>query len=199
MAGYAAPIRRLIEELSHLPGVGQKTASRLATFLIHYPREDARRLAESILEVKERIRLCAQCYNFAEEELCEICRDPARDNEAICVVEEPDALIAVEECAGFRGTYHILHGALSPLDGVGPEQLRLPELLRRVTDCGVKEVIVATNPTSHGEATALLIFKLLKGVPVRVSRIAFGVPMGGDLRYTDHMTLAKSFEFRRGM
>jgi recombination protein RecR len=199
MTGYAAPIRRLIKELSHLPGVGEKTAARLATFLIHYPVEDARRLAESILEVKDRIRLCSRCYNLTEADLCDICRDSSRDKETICVVEEPDVLVALEECAGFRGTYHILHGALSPLDGIGPEHLRIRELLDRITSGGVKEVILATNPNAQGEATALLVMKLLAGTSVRVSRIALGVPVGGDLRYTDRMTLAKSLEFRRSM
>lgn len=199
MTGYAAPIKRLIKELSRLPGVGEKTATRLATFLIHYPAEDARRLAESIVEVKDKIHLCARCYNLTEAELCEICRDAARDKETICVVEEPDVLVAVEECAGFRGTYHILHGALSPLDGIGPEHLRIKELLDRIANEGIQEVIIATNPNAQGEATALLLMKLLKGAPVRVSRIALGVPMGGDLRYTDRMTLAKSLEFRRCM
>jgi recombination protein RecR len=199
MAGYAAPIRRLIKELCHLPGVGERTAVRLATFIIHYPGEDARRLAESILDVKDKIRLCSRCYNLTEQDVCEICRDASRDRETICVVEEPDVLVAVEECAGFRGTYHILHGALSPLEGIGPEHLRIKELLDRIAREGVKEVIIATNPNAQGEATALLVMKLLKGTPVRVSRIAFGVPVGGDLRYTDRMTLAKSLEFRRCM
>lgn len=199
MAGYAPPIKRLIRELCHFPGIGEKTATRLATFVIHSSGEDARRLAESILEVKEKIRLCSQCYNLTENDICEICRDVARDGETICVVEEPDALIAIEECGSFRGTYHILHGALSPLDGIGPEHLRIQELLKRIESRNIREVILATNPNAQGEATALLITKLLKGMDVRVSRIAFGVPVGGDLRYTDRMTLAKSLEFRRGM
>lgn len=199
MAGYASPIKRLIREICHLPGIGEKTATRLAQFIIHSSGEDARRLAESILDVKENIRLCSQCYNLTENDLCEICCDTVRDGETVCVVEEPDSLIAIEECGSFRGTYHILHGALSPLDGIGPEQLRIPELLTRIARQGVKEVILATNPNAHGEATALLIMKLLKETDVRVSRIALGVPVGGDLRYTDRMTLAKSLEFRRGM
>ena len=199
MAGYAPPIKRLIRELCQLPGIGEKTAIRLAHFIIHASREEARTLAESIIEVKEKIRLCSKCYNLTEGELCEICGDAARDRETICVVEEPDALIAIEECGSFRGTYHILHGALSPLDGIGPEHLRIPELLTRIGSRNISEVILATNPNAQGEATALLIMKLLQGMSVRVSRIAFGVPVGGDLRYTDRMTLAKSLEFRRGM
>jgi len=199
MAGYAPPIKRLIRELCRLPGIGEKTAIRLSHFIIHASREDARTLAESILEVKEKIRLCSKCYNLTEGELCEICGDAARDRETICVVEEPDALIAIEECGSFRGIYHILHGALSPLDGIGPEHLRIPELLTRIGSRNISEVILATNPNAQGEATALLIMKLLQGMSVRVSRIAFGVPVGGDLRYTDRMTLAKSLEFRRGM
>lgn len=199
MTGYPAPIRRLIRELSRFPGIGEKTATRLAAFILHTPEEDARRLADSILKVKEKIRLCAQCFNLAEDELCDICRDPARDKEIICVVEEPDTLIAIEDSGSFRGTYHVLHGALSPLDGVGPDSLKLKELSERILRHQVKELIVATNPSVQGEATALLITKLFKDKGIKVTRIALGVPVGGDLKYIDKMTLAKSIEFRRGM
>ncbi len=199
MTGYPAPIRRLIRELSRFPGIGEKTATRLAAFILHTPEEDARRLAESILEVKEKIRFCASCFNLAEDTLCDVCKDPSRDPEVICIVEEPDSLIAVEESGSFRGTYHVLHGALSPLDGIGPDHLRLRELMERTIRHQVKELIVATNPSVQGESTALLITKLFKEKGIKITRIALGVPVGGDLKYVDKMTLAKSIEFRRGM
>lgn len=199
MTGYALPIRRLIAELTKLPGIGEKTATRLATFILRASDEDARKLAESILDIKDRIRLCRSCFNLAEGDLCEICRDPGREGESLCVVEEPDALIAIEESGAFNGRYHVLHGALAPLDGVGPEQLHMKEFLDRVSADNVREVIIATNPNVQGESTALLITKLLKEKGVAVTRIALGVPVGGDLRYTDKMTLAKAMEFRRSM
>lgn len=199
MAGYAAPIRRLIQELSRLPGIGEKTASRLATFILRAPAEDARRLAESIIEVKEKIKFCVACFNLAENEMCDICSDPSREKEIICVVEDPDSLIAVEESGCFRGTYHVLHGALAPLDGIGPEQLKLRELLSRLESNPVREIILATNPSIQGESTALLVTRMVKDLPIKISRIAFGVPVGGDLKYTDKITLAKAIEFRRGM
>ncbi len=199
MTGYALPIKRLIKELSRFPGIGEKTATRLAAFVLRASNEDARKLAESILEVKRLIRLCPLCFNFTENDLCEICADPNRDRETICIVEEPDALIAIEESGEYRGVYHVLHGVLSPLDGVGPEQLKIRELLERVTRNVVREIIVATNPNVQGESTALLITGLFKGKEIKISRIGQGVPVGGDLKYVDRMTLAKSIEFRRGM
>ncbi len=199
MTGYAQPIKRLIKELGRLPGIGEKTATRLATFIMRASAEDAKRLAESIIEVKEKIRFCSVCYNLTEKDLCDICSDPGRDRDAICVVEEPDALIAIEESGSFRGAYHVLHGALSPLDGIGPEQLRVRELMDRLTGGAVREIIIATNPNVQGESTALLITRLLKDRDVKVTRIAFGVPLGGDLKYTDKMTLSKSIEYRRNM
>ncbi len=199
MSRYAPPIERLITELARFPGIGEKTAARLANFILHESLEDARRLAASIMEVKERIRLCRLCFNLAEEELCTVCADPVRDRETVCVVQDPDALIAIEITGEFHGTYHVLHGVLAPLDGIGPDDLHLRELLARVDAHSVREVIVATNPDVQGEATALLINKLLAGRPVAISRIAMGVPMGGDLKYTDRMTLGKALEFRRGM
>jgi recombination protein RecR len=199
MSGYALPIKRLIQELSRLPGIGEKTASRLATHILRVPEEDARRLAESILDVKRKIRICSTCFNLAEGDLCEVCTDASRDRGIICVVEEPDSLIALEESGEYRGVYHVLHGALSPLDGIGPEQLRIRELMERVAVHPVEEVIVATNPSVAGETTALLISKLLKERGIKVSRIALGIPMGGDLKYADRMTLAKCLEFRRGV
>lgn len=199
MTGYALPIRRLIEQLEKMPGIGEKTATRLANHIIRTSDEEARRLAVSIIDVKEKIRLCSSCFNLSEEDQCDICRDPSRDREKICIVEDPDSLIALEDSGSFKGTYHVLHGVLAPLDGVGPKHLKLEELLDRVLRCGVKEVIIATNPSVQGEATALLITKLFKENSVAVTRIALGVPVGGDLKYTDKMTLAKAMEFRRGM
>ncbi|MFA7684810.1 MAG: recombination mediator RecR [Syntrophales bacterium] len=197
--GYAFPIQRLIKEFSRLPGVGEKTATRLATFVLRDAKEDAQRLADSIMEVKEKIRLCSRCYHLSEGELCAICVDARREADTICVVEDPDALVAIEKSDSFLGTYHVLHGTLSPLDGIGPEQLHLPQLVARVERDCVSEIIVATNPSVQGEATALLITRMMKGKGVRVSRIAMGVPLGGDLKYTDQMTLSKSMEFRREM
>jgi len=199
MSGYALPIKRLIKELSRLPGIGGKTAARLAAYVIRASEEDARGLAESILDVKRKIRLCSVCFNLAEGEICDVCADAARNRELLCIVEEPDSLIALEESGGYRGVYHVLHGALSPLDGIGPEHLRIGELLNRIAAHPVEEVIVATNPSVAGETTALLLTKLLKERGVNVTRIALGVPVGGDLKYTDRMTLAKCLEFRRGV
>lgn len=199
MSGYALPIKRLIKELSRLPGIGEKTAARLAAHILRASDEEARRLAESILDVKLKIRLCSVCFNLAEGEICDICADAARNREQVCIVEEPDSLIALEESGQYQGVYHVLHGALSPLDGIGPEQLRIRELLTRIAAHPVAEVIVATNPSVAGETTALMISKLLKERGVKVSRIALGIPVGGDLKYADRMTLAKCLEFRRGV
>jgi recombination protein RecR len=198
MTGYAAPIRHLIEELSRFPGIGEKTATRLATFILRSSEEDAVKLAESIVEVKRKIRFCARCFNLAEKELCEICSDPTRDNNSLCVVEDPDSLVAIEESGSFRGTYHVLHGVLSPVDGIGPDNLRIHELIERVSEGTISEIILATNPSVQGESTALLITKLLQGKDVTITRIALGIPVGGDLKYVDKMTMAKAMEFRRG-
>jgi recombination protein RecR len=199
MSGYALPIKRLIKEFSRFPGIGEKTAARLAAYILRASEEDARRLAESIIDVKLKIRLCSVCFNLAEGEVCEVCADTGRNREIVCVVEEPDSLIAIEESGEYRGVYHVLHGALSPLDGIGPEQLRIRELLARIMLHPVAEVIVATNPSVAGETTALMISKLLKERGVNVTRIALGIPVGGDLKYADRMTLAKCLEFRRGV
>lgn len=199
MTGYAAPIRRLIKELARFPGIGEKTATRLATFILHTSETDAARLAESIMEVKRKIRFCSVCFNLTEGDVCEICGDPARDRDVICVVEDPDSLVAIEESGSFRGTYHVLHGVLSPADGIGPESLRLKELVERIAANSVREVILATNPSVQGESTALLVTKLLQGKDVTITRIAFGIPIGGDLKYVDSMTMTRAIEFRRGM
>ena len=199
MTGYAAPIRRLIQELSRFPGVGEKTATRLALHILTAAEEDARRLAESIIEVKQKIRLCPICFNLTDGERCDICRDDTRDKKVICVVSDPDSLVAIEESGSFRGTYHVLHGLLSPIDGIGPESLRLQELLDRISKDNVREIILATNPSVQGESTALLIAKLLQDKDITITRIAMGVPVGGDLKYTDKMTMAKAIQFRRSM
>ncbi|MDD5169158.1 MAG: recombination mediator RecR [Syntrophales bacterium] len=199
MSGYAPPIQRLIKELARFPGIGEKTAARLANFILHEPAEDARRLAESIIEVKEKIRLCSVCFNLSENDICAICADHGRDHHTICIVEDPDALIAIEETGSFKGTYHVLHGTLAPLDGIGPDDLRIQELLNRIRISPVQEIIIATNPNVQGESTAILITRVLQEKNVRISRIAMGVPVGGDLKYTDRMTLGKALEFRRNM
>jgi len=206
MSGYALPIKRLIKAFSGLPGIGEKTAARLAAHILRdseASKEEARELAESILAVKAKIRYCSVCFNFAEGELCDICADSTRSRETICVVEDPDSLNALEEslkeCGGYHGGYHVLHGALAPLEDMGPERLKIRELLERIEGHPVKEVIIATNPSVAGDTTALLISKLLKERGITVTRIAMGIPVGGDLKYTDRMTLAKCIEFRRGV
>lgn len=199
MTGYAPTIERLIRELGKFPGVGEKTATRLALYILTASEEEATRLAESIIEVKRKIRLCPVCFNLTDQKLCAICSDISRDTGSICVVSDPDSLVAVEESGSFRGMYHVLHGLLSPIDGIGPDRLRLQELLDRISKNRVTEVILATNPSVQGESTALFILKLLKGTDIKITRIALGVPVGGDLKYTDKMTMAKAIEFRRGM
>jgi recombination protein RecR len=199
MKAYAQPIKKLIAELGKLPGIGEKTAARLANYILRSTEDDVRKLAESIVEVKRKIKLCKVCLNLTEEETCYLCRDDSRDKEMICVVEDPDALAAIEESGGYHGTYHVLHGALAPLDGIGPDNLRLGELINRINEGNIKEVIIATNTNVHGESTALLLTKILKDKNIKLTRIAMGMPMGGDLKYIDKMTISKSLEFRRGM
>lgn len=199
MKAYAQPIKRLISELAKLPGIGEKTAARLANYILRATEDDVRKLAESIIEVKRKIKLCRICLNPTEEDICRICQDETRDRSVICVVEEPDALAAIEESGGFHGTYHVLHGALAPLDGIGPENLRLSELFSQINNGQIEEIILATNPNVHGEATALLITQMLQGKNIKITRIAMGVPIGGDLKYIDKMTISRSLEFRRGM
>ena len=193
---HAQPITRLIEELARLPGVGAKTASRLAMHILRSSREDAENLARAILEVKEKIRLCSLCFNLTDQDSCRICQDPRRDGEVICVVSGPEDLMALEKSGSFRGHYHVLHGVLSPLEGVGPKDLRIGELLSRLQGGKVKEVILATNPSVEGEATAQYLSQIIKPLGLRVTRIARGVPMGGDLQYIDQVTLSKSLENR---
>jgi len=192
----ADPIARLTVQLARLPGVGEKTAQRLAFHILKSPPDYARELAEALLALRDEVRLCSICCNLTAQDPCPICKDPQRDAKIICVVESVPDLLAVERTREFRGLYHVLHGALSPLDGVGPDQLKLKELVARLSG-GVEEVIVATDPTVEGEATALYITRLVKPLGVRVSRIAQGVPMGGDLEYADQATLARALIGRR--
>jgi recombination protein RecR len=198
---YAPPVQRLITELSKLPGVGGRTAQRLAFHLLRSSDEDALALAEAIREVKERIGLCETCFNLADASLCRICADERRDPELICVVEEPSDVISIERTHEFRGRYHVLGGALSPIDGIDPEDLKLAELYDRVRNSGVSEVVIATNPTTTGEATALHIADALRdrGSEVRVTRLASGLPVGSDLEYADELTLGRALAGRRAV
>lgn len=192
-------LAKLVRELVRLPGIGQKTAQRLAFHLLKTEREDALRLADAIRAVKEGLAFCRLCRNIAEGELCEFCADPKRDRTKILVVEEPSTLYAIERAGGFRGLYHVLLGSLSPLDGVGPSDIRAQELAERMKDGSVQEVILATSPTIEGEATAIYLTKLIKPFGVRVSRIAYGIPVGMDIEYADEVTLIKSIEGRRDL
>ena len=195
--GTAGPIARLIQQLGKLPGVGPKTAARLAFHILRAPAEDALALASSISDLRTRIRFCGQCWDFTESDPCGLCADARRDPRLVCVVAQPQDVVAIERTAGYRGRYHVLHGVLSPLDGIGPEDLRMDELVRRCGRDDVGEVIVATNPSVEGEATAVYLAKLLRPLGVRTSRIATGVPMGGELEYADRATLARAIEGRR--
>ncbi len=197
MAHYAEPVARLIEALQRLPGIGPKTAQRLAFFLLKRPADEVRELAAALVAVKDRIVYCRTCFNVTDEDPCRICADPARDGRLICVVEEPNDLLAMERTGEYRGRYHVLLGALSPLDGIGPEDLKVRELLARLDAGGATEVILATNPNVEGEATALYLAKLLRPLGVKVTRIARGLPVGGDLEYADQVTLSKALEGRR--
>lgn len=204
MSTYPTPLARLIQELSNLPGIGEKTAARLAFHMLKGRKEDVLNLAESIGRLRREMGLCRNCFGFSEVDpqsedgaLCQVCRNPEREKDKICVVEEPADLIAVEKSREFKGLYHVLHGTISPLDGIGPDALRIKELLERLKNDPVREVIVATNPTLDGEATALYLSKVIKPMGVFVTRIARGLPMGGDLEYTDVVTLGKALEGRR--
>lgn len=197
MAGvYAGPVQDLIDELGRLPGVGPKSAQRIAFHLLKLPKQDALRLARVIVEAKERVAFCDTCFNIAEGTECGICGDPNRDATVLCVVEEPRDLVAVERTGEFKGRYHVLQGAISPIEGVGPDQLRVQELLGRLGDGVVKEVILCTNPNIEGETTALYLAKLLRDTDIKVTRIASGLPVGGDLEYADEMTLGRALTGR---
>ena len=197
MAYYPEPFARLIEALQRLPGIGPKSAQRLTFFLLKRPIDEVRELSEAVLAVKEKITYCTNCFNVTDEDPCRICADPARDDRILCVVEEPNDLLAMERTGEFRGRYHVLLGALSPLDGVGPEDIKIRELLARLESGATTEVILATNPNVEGEATAIFLAKLLRPLGVRVTRIARGLPVGGDLEYADQVTLSKALEGRR--
>ena len=194
---FAGPIQELVDELGRLPGVGPKSAQRIAFHLLEVEKEEALRLAAAIAEVKERIRLCERCFNVAEGSVCTVCADSRRDPTAICVVEDPRDIVAVERTREFNGRYHVLGGALSPIDGVGPDQLRTRELLGRLGSGEVKEVILCTNPNLEGEATAMYLARLLGPIGVKVTRIASGLPVGGDLEYADELTLGRALAGRR--
>ncbi|MFQ5848244.1 MAG: recombination mediator RecR [Candidatus Methylomirabilales bacterium] len=196
---YVSPLNRLVDVLMRLPGVGAKTAQRLAFYLLKASREEVMKLAEAIVEVKEKIRVCERCYNIAEEEQCVICQDPTRDTSILCVVEEPNDLLAIERTGTFKGRYHVLQGALSPIEGRGPDQITAKGLVGRLNSGEVKEVILATNPNVEGEATALYLARLIAPLGVRVTRIAHGLPVGGDLEYADEVTLGRALDGRREM
>ena len=197
MTNSAEPIERLINELTKLPGIGRKSAARLAFHILRIPTKEAQELARGIIDVKEKIQLCSVCFNLTDRDPCRICNDSRRSDEIICVVEEPNDLMAIEGTGDFSGKYHVLHGALSPLDGIGPEDIKAKELLERLESGKVREVIMATNPNVEGGATALYLTKLIKPLGVRITRIAYGIPMGGDIEYTDGVTLVKAMEGRR--
>ncbi len=196
---YEGPVQDLIEELGRLPGIGPKSAQRLAFHLLTIEFADAERLARTIVAVKEKVRFCARCFNVAEQEECRICRDARRDPTVLCVVEEPRDLMAMERTGEFRGRYHVLGGAISPIDGVGPDDLHIKELMTRIGAEDVSEVVIATNPNIEGEATASYLARLLKAMDLRVSRIASGLPVGGDLEYADEVTLGRAFAGRRDL
>lgn len=197
MAVYAVPVQELIDELGRLPGIGPKSAQRIAFHLLKLPKEDALRLARAITEAKDRVVFCRRCFNISESEECSICTDDRRDPHVICVVEEPRDIVAVEKTGEYRGRYHVLQGAISPIEGIGPEQLRVKELLVRLEPEGVTEIILCTNPNLEGEATAMYLGRLIKPLGVKVTRIASGMPVGGDLEYADELTLGRALEGRR--
>jgi recombination protein RecR len=196
---YEGIIQDLIDELGKLPGIGPKSAQRIAFHLVQSERVDVNRLVDVLRIVKEKVRFCSQCFNVAEEEECKICRDPRRDNSSICVVEESKDVVAIERTREYRGKYHVLGGAISPIDGIGPEQLRVRELLTRLSDSAIKEVIIATDPNLEGEATATYLARTIKPLGIKISRLASGLPVGGDLEYADEVTLGRAFEGRRSL
>mgnify|MGYP000722016704 CR=1 FL=1 len=197
MSVYDGAVQDLIDELGKMPGVGPKSAQRIAFHLLKIPKDDALRLARAIVEVKEKVAFCERCWNIAEGPLCAICRDDRRDSHVLCVVEEPRDIVAVERTREFRGRYHVLQGAISPIEGIGPDQLKVKELLERLDPEGVTEVILCTNPNIEGEATAMYLGRLLAPLGITVTRIASGLPVGGDLEYADELTLGRALEGRR--
>lgn len=199
MEFYSEPIARLIEEFEKLPGIGHKTAQRLAFYILNAPKEDVENLAQAIINARTKIRYCSICFNMSDSELCPICSNPKRDLSIICVVEDPKDVVAMEKTREYKGVYHVLHGAISPIDGIGPDDIKIKELLERIKSGGIEEVILATNPNIEGEATAIYLSKLLKPLGVKVTRIAHGIPVGGNLEYADEVTLSKALEGRREM
>ena len=196
MSPLAGPVERLINELSRLPGIGPKTASRLTFYLLRQPREQALTLAQALRDLQEKVVFCSRCFNIAESQPCDICLDEEREQSIICVVEEPLDVYAIERTREYRGLYHVLHGAISPVEGIGPEDLKIAEILARSTVEGVEEVLLATNPNLEGDATAMYLARLLRPLPIRVTRLARGLPVGGDLEYADSVTLARALEGR---
>jgi recombination protein RecR len=194
---FAGPVQDLVDELSRLPGIGTKTAQRLAFHILKTEDADARRLASAILRMRDSVHFCSRCFNFATAELCEFCSDYRRDSKIVCVVEEAPDIVSVEKTGSFRGLYHVLGGAISPIDGIGPDDLHITELLGRISKDAIEEVIVATNPNTEGEATAMYIGRLVIPLGIRVTRIASGLPVGGDLEYSDEVTLGRALEGRR--
>ena len=194
---YTPPVQALIDELGRLPGIGPKSAQRIAFHLLKIPTDDANRLATAISEAKARVRFCERCFNIADGELCAFCLDDRRDPAVVCVVEESRDIVAVERTGEFRGRYHVLLGAMSPLDGIGPEQLKIRELLTRIEPEGIKEVILCTNPNTEGEVTAMYLARALRPLGLRITRLASGLPVGGDLEYADELTLGRALEGRR--
>jgi recombination protein RecR len=194
---YEGAIQDLIDELGRLPGIGPKSAQRIAFHIIQSERVDVTRLVDVLRTVKERVKFCIECGNISEEDLCRICRDPRRDNSLICVVEESKDVMAIEKTREFRGKYHVLGGAISPIDGIGPENLRIRELMARLADTNIQELIIATDPNLEGEATASYLIRQIKPMGIKVSRLASGLPVGGDLEYADEVTLGRAFEGRR--
>jgi recombination protein RecR len=199
MPDFAEPLARLIQEVKRLPGIGQKSAQRIAFHILRARREDVERLVQALYDVKDKLGLCGLCNNISDGELCPFCRDPNRDRSVICVVEEPHNILPIETTRAFSGLYYVLHGAISPLRGIGPEQLKIKGLLERIGDGGVQELILATNPTVEGEATAVYLSRLMKPLGMRVTRIAMGLPVGSDLEFADEVTMSKSLENRREM
>lgn len=199
MNGVAGPVAALINEFSKLPTIGPKTAARLVFHLLNRPRADAESLAEAIVALKDRVRLCSQCFSITEEDPCSICSDPRRDPKMLCVVAEAKDIYALERTSAYNGRYHVLGGLISPMDGIGPAQLRVKEMIERIGAHGYEEVIVATNPNAEGEATALYLSRLVTPLGVLVTRLAYGLPIGGDLDYADEVTLAKALEGRRAL
>jgi recombination protein RecR len=198
MAEFAEPLARLIQECKRLPGIGQKSAQRIAFHLLRSPREDAQNLSQAILDIKDKLGICTVCNNISDGEICLYCRDPHRERNQICVVEEPHNILPIET-THFRGLYHVLHGTISPLRGIGPDQLRIKNLLDRLREGDVEEIILATNPTVEGEATAVYLSRLLKPLGPRITRIAMGIPVGSDLEFADEVTMSRSLENRREM